>query len=35
MYSAKGRWVSPATKSDGPDTSPDAIPSDSPALSEP
>jgi hypothetical protein len=26
MYSAKGRWVSPATKSDGPDTSPDAIP---------
>jgi hypothetical protein len=26
MYSAKGRWVSPATASDGPDTSPDAIP---------
>jgi hypothetical protein len=26
MYSAKGRWVSPATKTDGPDTSPDAIP---------
>jgi hypothetical protein len=26
MYSAKGRWVSPATKSDGPDTSADAIP---------
>jgi hypothetical protein len=26
MYSAKGRWVSPATKSDGPDTSTDAIP---------
>jgi hypothetical protein len=26
MYSAKGRWVSPATKSDGPDTHPDAIP---------
>jgi hypothetical protein len=26
MYSAKGRWVSPATKSDGPDSSPDAIP---------
>jgi hypothetical protein len=26
MYSAKGRWVSPATSSDGPDTSPDAIP---------
>jgi hypothetical protein len=25
-YSAKGRWVSPATKTDGPDTSPDAIP---------
>jgi hypothetical protein len=26
MYSARGRWVSPATKSDGPDSSPDAIP---------
>jgi hypothetical protein len=26
MYGAKGRWVSPATSSDGPDTSPDAIP---------
>jgi hypothetical protein len=26
MYSAKGRWVSPATSSDGPDTSTDAIP---------
>jgi hypothetical protein len=26
MYSAKGRWVSPATASDGPDSSPDAIP---------
>jgi hypothetical protein len=26
MYSAKGRWVSPATKTDGPDISPDAIP---------
>jgi hypothetical protein len=26
MYRAKGRWVSPATKSDGPDTSADAIP---------
>jgi hypothetical protein len=26
MYSAKGRWVTPATASDGPDTSPDAIP---------
>ena len=26
MYGAKDRWVSPATKSDGPDTSPDAIP---------
>jgi hypothetical protein len=26
MYSAKGRWVSPATASDGPDTSLDAIP---------
>jgi hypothetical protein len=26
MYSAKNRWVSPATKSDGPDTSADAIP---------
>jgi hypothetical protein len=25
-YGAKGRWVSPATSSDGPDTSPDAIP---------
>jgi len=26
VYGAKGRWVSPATSSDGPDTSPDAIP---------
>ena len=26
MYSAKGRWVSPANSSDGPDTSTDAIP---------
>jgi hypothetical protein len=26
MYSAKGRWASPATSSDGPDSSPDAIP---------
>ncbi len=26
MYSAKGRWVSPASSSDGPDTSLDAIP---------
>jgi hypothetical protein len=26
MYSAKGRWVSPATSSDGPDSSTDAIP---------
>jgi hypothetical protein len=26
MYSAKGRWVSPASNSDGPDTSSDAIP---------
>jgi hypothetical protein len=26
MYGAKGRWVSPATSSDGPDTSADAIP---------
>jgi hypothetical protein len=26
MYGAKGRWVSPATSSDGPDTHPDAIP---------
>jgi hypothetical protein len=26
MYSVKGRWLSPATKTDGPDTSPDAIP---------
>jgi len=26
MYGAKGRWVSPATSSDGPDTSPSAIP---------
>jgi hypothetical protein len=25
MYSAKRQWVNPATKSDGPDTSPDAI----------
>jgi hypothetical protein len=26
MYGAKGQWVSPATSSDGPDTSSDAIP---------